>query len=132
MEELLDSISNEICDKVRAQIDIRRIFKVKPTDAITVINQGINVLDKWQKEFNKTKMEIEQEPAIRRWEFTKTKEIFMKPRYMKEILEDIREACTVLKEFFSLLGPDLKAVTGDSEQIDMYTDKVKECVSKLE
>jgi hypothetical protein len=34
---------------------------------------------------------------------------------MKLILEDIREACTVLKEFFSLLGPDLKAVTGDSE-----------------
>jgi dynein heavy chain len=51
---------------------------------------------------------------------------------MKLILEDIREACTVLKEFFSLLGPDLKAVTGDSEQIDMITEKVKECVSKLE
>ena len=38
----------------------------------------------------------------------------------------------MLKEFFSLLGPDLKAVTGDSEQIDMVTDKVKECVGKLE
>jgi hypothetical protein len=44
----------------------------------------------------------------------------------------LREACTVLKEFFSLLGPDLKAVTGSSEQIDIVTDKVKECVGKLE
>lgn len=51
---------------------------------------------------------------------------------MIDILEDIRDACTVLKEFFSLLGPDLKAVTGDSEQIEMVKDKVKECVSKLE
>jgi dynein heavy chain len=27
MEDLLDSISNEICDKVRNQIDIKRIFR---------------------------------------------------------------------------------------------------------
>jgi dynein heavy chain len=77
-------------------------------------------------------MEIESETTVKRWEFTKTKEIFIQPKYMKQILEDIKEACTVLKEFFSLLGPDLKAVTGSSEQIDIVTDKVKECASKLE
>lgn len=44
----------------------------------------------------------------------------------------MREACTVLKEFFAFLGPDLKAVTGDSEQIDLINDKVKEALSKLE
>jgi dynein heavy chain len=38
MEDLLESISNEICDKVKAQIDIRKIFKQKPDDAINVIN----------------------------------------------------------------------------------------------
>jgi dynein heavy chain len=38
MEDLLDSISNEICDKVRSQIDIKRIFRQKPDQAITVIN----------------------------------------------------------------------------------------------
>lgn len=132
MEDLLESISNEICDKVNAQIDIRKIFKQKPDDAINVINQGINVLEKWQKQFNQTKMEIESESTVKRWDFTKTKEIFIKPKYMKQILEDIKEACTVLKEFFSLLGPDLKAVTGSSEQIDIVTDKVKECATKLE
>ena len=41
------------------------------------------MLDKWYKEFNKTKMEIEQETTVKRWEFTKTKEIFVKPRHMK-------------------------------------------------
>jgi len=30
MEDLLESISNEICDKVRERIDIRTIFKKNP------------------------------------------------------------------------------------------------------
>ena len=77
-------------------------------------------------------MDIEQESTLKRWDFSKAKEIFNKPRYMKKILDDIKDACTVLKQFFSLLGPDLKAVTGSSEQIDIVTDKVKECASKLE
>lgn len=77
-------------------------------------------------------MEIESETTVRRWDFSKTKDIFSKPKYMKFILEDIKEACNVLQQFFSLLGPDLKAVTGSSEQIDIVTDKVKECASKLE
>jgi len=83
MENLLESISNEICQKVQDQIDIRRIFKVKPDDAINLINQGITVLDKWQRQFNQTKMEIESESTVKRWDFTKTKEIFVKPKYMK-------------------------------------------------
>lgn len=77
-------------------------------------------------------MEIEAETTVRRWDFSKQKEIFVKPKYMKSILDDLKRACTVLKEFFSLLGPDLKAVTGSSEQIDIVTDKVKESVGKLE
>ena len=38
MEDLLESISNEICDKVRCQIDIKRIFRLKPEVAINTIN----------------------------------------------------------------------------------------------
>jgi dynein heavy chain len=37
MEDILESISNEICDKVKAQIDITKIFKKKPDEAITII-----------------------------------------------------------------------------------------------
>lgn len=38
MEDLIESISNEICDKVKSQIDIRKIFKIVPTtNAITLI-----------------------------------------------------------------------------------------------
>jgi hypothetical protein len=34
MEDILDAISNEICDKVKSQIDITKIFKKKPEEAI--------------------------------------------------------------------------------------------------
>lgn len=132
MEDLLDSISNEICDKVRSQIDIKRIFRQKPDQAITVINQGITVLDKWQRQYHETKMQIEAEGTVKRWEFTKAKEIFVKPKHMMSILMDMRAVCTTLKEFFSLLGPDLKAVTGDADSIDDQKQKIITEVNKLE
>ena len=48
-EYILEAISNEICQKVRERIDIRTIFKknVEPTQAITDIESGIQVLDRW-------------------------------------------------------------------------------------
>ena len=63
-------------------------------------------------------MQIEAEGTVKRWEFPKAKEIFNKPKHMMSILMDIKAVCTTLKEFFSLLGPDLKAVTGDADSID--------------
>jgi hypothetical protein len=51
---------------------------------------------------------------------------------MKRILEDFQEACKMQQEFFAILGNDLKAVTGSSEQINNFSDRVKEQVRKLE
>jgi dynein heavy chain, axonemal len=45
---------------------------------------------------------------------------------------DMRAVCTTLKEFFSLLGPDLKAVTGDADSIDDQKQKIITEVNKLE
>ena len=50
---------------------------------------------------------------------------------MVSILKDIKKACIVQKEFFAILGNDLKAVTGSSEQIDTVSDTVVEQVFKL-
>ena len=132
MEEILDSISHEICDKVKSKIDITKIFKKKPVDAIADIRQGIVVLEIWISEFKKTKTSIEAEATIKRWEFGSTREIFAPPKHMIKVLHDLEEACKVTDEFYAILGPDLKAVTGSSEQINGETWKVKEQVSKLE
>lgn len=60
---------------MRNKINIRTIFKQSPNTAIEEIEKAINVLEKWQSEFLKTKMEIEAESTINRWEFSKIKDI---------------------------------------------------------
>ncbi len=42
------------------------------------------------------------------------------------------KVCTTLKEFYSLLGNDLKAVTGDADSIDEQKNKIITEVAKLE
>jgi dynein heavy chain len=51
---------------------------------------------------------------------------------MKTVLEDLEQACIIIQEFYAILGPDLKAVTGNAEQIDAENEKVKDQVRKLE
>jgi len=118
MEDILESISNEICEKVKAQIDITKIFKKKPQEAISIIQKGKSVLEKWKKEFETTRREIEAEQTVKRWDFQKIKDIFNCPIYMRQVLEDLEQACTIIQEFYAILGPDLKAVTGDAQPID--------------
>jgi len=89
------------------------------------------VLEKWQDQFNKTKMDIETEITIHRWEFP-VKEIFTRPKHMLIILGNFNHACVVLQEFFAILGNDLKAVAGSSDPINGITDRVKDQIRKLE
>ena len=49
MEEILYNINDEICDKVKAKIDLKKIFTINPNVAVGLINQAISVLDRWEK-----------------------------------------------------------------------------------
>ena len=51
---------------------------------------------------------------------------------MQKILENFLQTSTDIKQFVLLLGNDLKAITGDSDQIDLVYKKVFDCVQKLE
>ena len=99
---------------------------------IKIIKQGNSVLEKWKKEYDATKRDIEQQQTVKRWDFTRQKEIFEQSIHMREVLKDLEEACIITQEFYAILGPDLKAVTGDANSIDAETEKVKEQVKKLE
>jgi dynein heavy chain len=125
-EDILEAISNEICTKVRQKIQVHIIFKQNPQDSIDTIRQGISVLSQWNDLFHKTKMAIEAEITIRRWDFGRIKDIFSKPKHMIAVLENFQTACTMQKEFYAILGNDLKAVTGSSDQINTFTDRVKD------
>lgn len=51
---------------------------------------------------------------------------------MRTVLDDLEQACIITQEFYAILGPDLKAVTGSADKIDTEAEKVKEQVKKLE
>lgn len=131
-EHILLAISNEICQKVRMEIDIRTIFlKKKQEDAIAIIDAGIQVLEKWYTQFNLTRQEIENELTIIRWDFTHHNAIFEKPKYMVKILKDLKQTCQIVKEFYAILSDDLAAVAGGRHAIDNVREKVHDQVVKL-
>ena len=92
-EDILEAISNEICAKVRQHIQVQIIFKRPPAESIAIIKQGISVLDQWNDKFWRTKMDIEHEATIRRWDFPRIKEILNKPKHMKLVLDHFQQAC---------------------------------------
>ena len=128
----MEAISNEICQKVRNKINIRTIFKGSPVTAVVEIDRAICVLEKWYNEFNKTKMDIEGESTIARWDFPRMKDIFQTPKHIIYICKDLSQVCTIVKDFKAILNTDLKAVTGSSDLIDQVADRVTEQVNKLQ
>ena len=45
---------------------------------------------------------------------------------MKDVLEDLEKAQIIVQEFYAILGPDLKAVTGSAETIEAEKEKVQD------
>jgi dynein heavy chain len=126
-EYILEGISNEICSKVRMEIDIKKIFNEKPIEmALGRIDQAVIVLENWYSQYKKTQIEIESTGSTPRWEFSNSRAIFHKPNHMVVIIKNIGEACKVLKEFKAILGKELKQVTGSSDTIDAVSARVNE------
>jgi dynein heavy chain len=57
---------------------------------------------------------------------------FLTKDYMSERCTDLLEVAQVLEQFHNVLGPELKAVTGDSHQIDEVLQRVKEMILSIE
>lgn len=134
-QNIIEAISNEICQKVRNKINIRTIFKPKSgniMESIEDIDKAIAVLENWVLAFNQMRLNIEGEATIARWEFPKAKEIFQQPKHIKEICGDIRKICVAIKDFNAILNKDLKAVTGSGDEIDQVAERVKEYVDKIQ
>lgn len=70
-------------------------------------------------------------PGAKKWDFNHN-QIFAKPNYMNKILFQIRDAVKVQQEFFNILGQDLKAVTGNSTEVDNKAQFVRDNIAKLE
>ena len=130
ISSLLITISNEICNKVESILNIKRIFQYNDEisesyleETEKAIIQGKNILYNWKTKFENIKEKLEEEGGDR-WDFDQ-KPIKERPEYMIKVLDNLKEIVEKLKKFMVLLGPKLKAVTGNIENIDELLDSVK-------
>ena len=138
MTQLLSTIANQICDRVTATVNLRTLLK--PSDdvlyetqleeSIKLIEEASSVLYTWIRLFKDTKDQLEKEGPDR-WDYTTTI-IKGRPQHMMKILSDFKQIAMLLKKFLVLLGPKLKAVTGNTNKIDELIDNVKGLVRNFE
>jgi dynein heavy chain, axonemal len=74
---------------------------------------------------------IEMSGRDARWEFPKAL-LFSRTNYMADICADLIEMVEVVDDFFKFLGPELKAVTGDTQGIDHVMARVKAMYEPIE
>jgi len=131
MVPLMERIAEEISGKVAREIDIQTFFERNPGSALKIIGKAKKVLESWYKTYMSIREKIEVSGTDHRWEFDR-KRLFEQTNYMAKICEDLFEVGQVLDQFQKFLGPELKAVTGDSEGIDRVMGRVKALVQPLE
>ena len=131
MVPLMERIALEIADKVAAEVNIQTILRKDPVVALRTVDEAISVLESWYKTYMHVREKIEVSGTDHRWEFDR-KKLFEQTNYMAKICENLHEIATVLDQFQKFLGPELKAVTGDSEGIDAVVLLVEGLIEPFE
>ena len=139
MKTLIETISNEIADKVENYIKIPQLLKLNDDipykkqleDAEEKIAQGRKILASWKALYKSTKQQIEDEGGSDRWVF-QPKPIVERITHMIDILENLEKIAGILKKFLVFLDSNLKAVTNNSEGIDNLVKEVKTLVLPFE
>lgn len=134
MSSLLATISDEICTKVESLVTLKKLFTPDPDmqyevqleNSQNLINDAKTILETWIYWFTHIRANLEQEGG-ERWDFDQ-KPIKARAEYMIVILSNFKNIADLLKKFLVLLGPKLKAVTGNTENIDELVMNVKSLV----
>ncbi|CAM9103575.1 unnamed protein product [Discosporangium mesarthrocarpum] len=123
MVPLMELIAGEIAGKVENRINIRSILLKSPEVAKLMITEARKVLESWHATYMDVRHRIEESGTDHRWEFDR-KRLFEQTNYMARVCGDLLEVATVLDQFHKFLGPELKAVTGESAGIDDIMERV--------
>ncbi|KAI8847268.1 dynein heavy chain and region D6 of dynein motor-domain-containing protein [Chytridium lagenaria] len=102
-----------------------------PATAKRKIVDARELLDAWSKTYFQVRERIEQSGRDQRWEFDR-KKLFEQTNYMSLRCGDLLEIADVMEQFYSIFGPELKAVTGDPQQIDEVIKRVEALIVPFE
>jgi dynein heavy chain len=131
MVPLMVRIADQLAERVETELDVRHVLRMDPPEAKKRISSAINVLEKWKDTYLKVRLKIEESQRDQRWEFDKRR-LFQRTDYIALRCSDIYRVAQVLEDFYNILGPELKAVTGDSQGIDEVLGRVDSLVVPLE
>ena len=131
MEPLMARIAWEIANKISALINVRTIFREGAAQSIRLITEAQAVLQRWESAYMSMRQKIEDSGRDNRWEFDRNK-LFARTRYMAQRCGDLLYAAEMLRDMRAMLGPELKAVTGDAKGIDEVMSHVEGLVVPLE
>jgi dynein heavy chain len=92
---------------------------------------GVQYLLYLQQTYFQIREKIEQSGRDQRWEFDR-KKLFEQTNYMAFRCADLYEIAEVMEQFYSIFGPELKAVTGDPQAIDEVIKRVEALITPLE
>jgi len=123
MGNLFQRIAREIGDRVEAAVDLRQMFRMSPEEAVELVKSCKAVLEHWYTTYMQVREKIEMSGRDARWEFPKQL-LFARTNFMAEICTDLIEMIEIVDDFFKFLGPELKAVTGDTVGIDRVVHRV--------
>uniref|UniRef100_A0A8C9TU55 Dynein axonemal heavy chain 10 n=1 Tax=Scleropages formosus TaxID=113540 RepID=A0A8C9TU55_SCLFO len=131
MVPLMERIAWELSERVSRVVNVRTLFKDKREVAKAKAHDGKQVLDLWKSCYFEVRAKIEMSGRDSRWEFDR-KKLFERTEYMASICQDLYNILLVLEEFYNILGPELKAVTGDPKRIDEVIHLVDGLVVPIE
>ncbi|EGF80533.1 hypothetical protein BATDEDRAFT_25191 [Batrachochytrium dendrobatidis JAM81] len=131
MVPLMSRIAWEIANKVLNIVNVQTILREPPIEAKKKILDAKSLLESWSTTYFQVRERIEQSGRDQRWEFDR-KKLFEQTNYMALRCGDLYEVAEVMEQFYSIFGPELKAVTGDPQAIDEVIKRVEALILPFE
>ena len=114
MGALFCRIAQVIGNRVEESTSISAIFDAPAASALKLIGTASMVLSEWRDTYMKVRERIEVSGQHARWEFPKNM-LFERTGHIGTILKELKFMVETVDDFFKFLGPELKAVTGDTD-----------------
>ena len=104
------------------QVDLGLVFLFEYFQE--VLKNCVTVLERWKKNFLKTRMEIELSRKEKRWEFD-INLIFADTDHINNICKDMILICKILMEIKNCFGEEMKKITTKPKFLDSAIKKIE-------
>ncbi|NXH21068.1 DYH10 protein, partial [Bucco capensis] len=131
MASLMERIAWEIAARVYSAVDLHTLFKEDRAAAKKKLVEAKSTLEQWKKCYFAVRAQIEASGRHQHWEFDR-KRLFEKTDYMSTVCQDLYDVLQVIEEFYSIFGPELKAVTGNPKRVDDLLREVNGLTNPME